>query len=102
MEKKRRRRGRREESQERHGSLVFCMETMILVWILVWKSEFLWISLDFVWILYGKKENQTINQILMNLGLKELYLVYWLCFGLGLVDCNPQLRNICIKKILGF
>ena len=25
-----------------------------------------------------------------------------LCFGLGLVDCNPQLRNICIKEILGF
>ena len=36
------------------------------------------------------------------LGLKEPYLVYWLCFGLGLVDCNPQLRNICIKEILGF
>ena len=30
------------------------------------------------------------------------YLVYWLCFGLGLVDCNPQLKNICIKEILGF
>ena len=38
----------------------------------------------------------------MNLGLKEPYLVYCLCFGLGLVDCNPQLRNICIKEILGF
>ena len=38
----------------------------------------------------------------MNLGLKEPYLVYWWCFGLGLVDCNPQLRNICIKEILGF
>ena len=38
----------------------------------------------------------------MNLGLKEPYLVYWLCFGLGLVDCNPRLRNICIKEILGF
>ena len=37
----------------------------------------------------------------MNLGLKEPYLVYWLCFGLGLVDCNPQLMNICIKEILG-
>ena len=38
----------------------------------------------------------------MNLGLKEPYLVYWLCFELGLVDCNHQLRNICIKEILGF
>ena len=28
--------------------------------------------------------------------------IVWLCFGLGLVDCNPQLRNICIKKLLGF
>ena len=66
--------------------------------------RFLWIILDtcidfygFVW-----KKNQTINPFLMNLDLKEPYLVYWLCFGLGLVDCNPQLRNICIKKILGF
>ena len=49
-----------------------------------------------------KKNNQTINPFLMNLGLKEPYLVYWLCFGLGLVDCNHQLRNICIKEILGF
>ena len=54
-----------------------------------------------VWILYGKK-NQTINPFLKNLGLKEPNLVYWLCFGLGLVDCNPQLRNICIKEILRF
>ena len=59
----------------------------------------------FVWILYEfymKKKNQTIDPTLMNLGLKEPYLVYWLCFGRGLVDCNPQLRNICINKILGF
>ena len=48
--------------------------------------------------LYGKK-NQTINSFLMYLDLKEPCLVYWLCFGLGLVDCNPQLRNICIKEI---
>ena len=49
-----------------------------------------------------EKKNQTINLFLMNLGLKEPYLVYWLCFELELIDCNPQLRNICIKKILGF
>ena len=61
------------------------METMILVWILVWKYGFLWISFDFVW----KKKNQTINPFLMNLSLKEPYLVYSLCFGLGLVDFNP-------------
>ena len=65
---------------------------------------FLWIILDtcidfygFVW-----KKNQTINPFLINLDLKEPYLVYWLCFGFGLVDCNPQLRNICIMEILGF
>ena len=51
---------------------------------------------EFVW-----RKKSTINPILMNLGLKELYLVYWLCFGRELVDCNPQLRNICIKEILG-
>ena len=58
-----------------------------------------------IWILHGfcmEKKNQTINPFLMNLGLKEPYLVYWLYFGLGLVDCNPRLRNICIKEILGF
>ena len=55
----------------------------------------------FVWILYReKKSNHKSN--FDDLGLKEPYLVYWLCFGRGLVDCNPQLRNICIKKILGF
>ena len=44
-------------------------------------------------------EEETIDPFFfMNLGLKEPYLVYWLCFGLGLVDC----RNICIKEILGF
>ena len=56
--------------------------------------EFVYGTLDervyvFVW------ENQTINPFLMN-------LVYWWCFGFGLVDCNPQVRNICIKEILGF
>ena len=69
--------------------------------ILVWKYRFY----GFVWILYEfcmEKKNQTIYPILMNFGLKEPYLVYWLCFGRGLVDCNPQLRNICIKEILGF
>ena len=54
----------------------------------------------FFFFLYGK--NQTINPFLMNLGLKETYLVYWWCFGFGLVDCNPQVKNICIKEILGF
>ena len=62
---------------------------------------------DLVWIIglldFGmEKKKKTINPFLMNLGLKEPYLVYWLCFGLGLVDCNPQLRNIFIKEILGF
>ena len=70
------------------------METMILVWIIG--------LLDFC--MNCLMKNKTINHFffLMNLGLKEPYLVYWLCFELGLVDCNPQLRNICIKEILGF
>ena len=38
----------------------------------------------------------------MNLGLKEPYLVYWLRFGLGLVDCNPQLRIFVLRKYWGF
>ena len=48
-----------------------------LVWILVY------ISMD----LYEKKSNH--KPIFDDLGLKEPYLIYWLCFGLGLVDCNP-------------
>ena len=73
------------------------METMILVWIIG--------LLDFCMELFDEEE--TISPhffffFFMNLGLKEPYLVYWLCFGLGLVYCNPQLRNICIKEILGF
>ena len=51
--------------------------------ILVWKYEFLWICLDFVW---RKKSNHKPN--FDDLGLKEPYLVYWLCFGRRLVDCN--------------
>ena len=70
---------------EKYGT---CMETMILVWIIK--------LLDFCMELFDEEE--TINPFfLINLGLKEPYLVYWLCFRLGLVDCNPQLRNICIK-----
>ena len=70
------------------------METMILVWIIG--------LLDFCMELFDEEE--TINPFFFffNLGLKEHYLVYWLCFGLGLVDCNPQFRNICIMEILGF
>ena len=62
--------------------------------ILVWINRLL----DFCMELFDKEE----TFFLMNLGLKEPYLVCWLCFRLGLVDCNPQLRNICIKEILGF
>ena len=29
------------------------------------------------------------------------FMLNLLCFGLGLIDCAPQLRNICIKEILG-
>ena len=71
------------------------------LWILVWNvwnlCMELWMGVYvFVW------ENQTKNLFLINLGLKEPYFIYWWGFGLGLFDCNPQLRNICIKEILGF
>ena len=69
------------------------MKTMIFVWII----RLLYFYMELF------DEEETINPFFfMNLGLKEPYLVYWLCFGLGLVDCNPQLRNISIKEILGF
>ena len=72
------------------------METMILVWIIG--------LLDFCMELFDEEE--TINPFFFfffyEFGSKRTYLVYWLCFGLWLVDCNPQLRNICIKEILGF
>ena len=68
---------------------------------------FLWVFMDYFGYLYRflwicMEKNQTINPFLMSLDLKEPYLVYWLCFGLELVDCNPQLMNICIKEIFGF
>ena len=67
------------------------METMILLWIIG--------LLDFCMELFDEEE--TINPFFfMNLGLKEPYSVYWLCFGLRLVDCNPQLRNICLREML--
>ena len=34
-------------------------------------------AMDFVWIYDFVWKNQTINPFLMNLGLKEPYLVYW-------------------------
>ena len=74
---------------EKYGT---CMETMILVWIIG--------LLDFCMELFDEEE--TINPFFDEFSSKEPYLVYWLCFGLGFVDCNPQLRNICIKEILGF
>ena len=46
-----------------------------LVWILVY------ISMD----LYEKKKSNH-KPIFDELGLKEPYLVYWLCFGLEFVD----------------
>ena len=70
--------------------------------------EFLWVFMDYFGYLYDfygfvwKKKNQTINPFLMNLNLKEPYLVYWLCFGLGLVNCNPQLRKFVLRKYWGF
>ena len=97
--KKKRREEEEEEGEEkRYGSLGFFMEKL---WILVWNvwnlCMALWMGVYvFVW------ENQTINPFLINFGLKEPYLVYWWCFGFRLVDCNPQVRNICIKEILGF
>ena len=63
------------------------MKTMILVWIIG--------LLNFCMELFDEEE--TINPFFFNLGLKEHYLVYWLCFGLELVDCNPQLRNVLRK-----
>ena len=53
--------------------------------------------MNFVW---RKKSNHKPN--FDDFGLKEPYLVYWLCFGRWLVDYNPQLRNIYIKEILEF
>ena len=81
MEKKRRRRGRREESQERYGSLVFCMETMILVWIIVWKYEFLWISLDFVWKKRKSNHKPNFDEFGSKRTLLGILVVFWTWVG---------------------
>ena len=40
---------------------------------------------DLIWIIglldLGMEKNQTINPFLINLGLKEPYLVYWWCLA---------------------
>ena len=68
-----------EGEEQRYESLGFCMKKL---WILVWNvwnlCMELWMGVFvFVW------ENQTINPFLMNLGLKEPYLIYWWCLDLG-------------------
>ena len=69
------------------------METMILLWI-IGLFEFCMELFD---------EEETINRFFFyEFGSKRTLLGILVVFGLGLVDCNPQLRNICIKGILGF
>ena len=72
---------------------------MDFVWILMGFYGLVWILVLISMDLYEKKSNH--KPIFDELGIKETYLVYWLCFGHGLVYCNPQLRNICIKEIFG-
>ena len=69
------------------------MKTMILVWIIG--------LLDFCMELFDEEE--TINPFFLDeFGYKRTLLGILVVFGLGLVDCNPQSRSICIKEILGF
>ena len=69
---------------------------------------FLWVFMDcfgylyrFIWICMENKSNH--KPIFDEFGSKRTILgilvVFWTW---GLVDCNPQLRNICIKEILRF
>ena len=72
MKREKRREEKRKKKREKNGSLGFCMEKL---WIFVWNvwnlCMELWMGVFvFVW------ENKTINPFLMNLGLKEPYLVY--------------------------
>ena len=42
------------------------------------------------------------GSIQRNLEFRVIQFLFWVHLFFGLVDCNPQLRNICIKEILGF
>ena len=46
-------------------------------------------------------EKSNHKPIFYEFGSKRTLLVILVVFWIGLVECNPQLRNICIKKILG-
>ena len=67
---------------------------------------FLWVFMDyfgylyrFLWICMEKSNHKP---IFYEFGSKRTLLGILVVFLIGLVECNPQLRNICIKEILGF
>ena len=67
---------------------------------------FLWVFMDyfgylyrFLWICMEKSNHKPIFD---EFGSKRTLLGILVMFWIALVECNPQLRNICIKEILGF
>ena len=90
--KKRRRRGRRRKRKKKERKSK--------------RYGFLWVFMDyfgylyrFLWICMEKSNHKPIFD---EFGSKRTLLGILVVFWIGLVECNPQLRNICIKKILGF
>ena len=47
-------------------------------------------------------EKSNHKPIFDDFGSKRTLLSILVVFWIELVECNPQLRNICIKEILGF
>ena len=81
--KRRRRRKRREKGMDFYG---FFMDYFGYLY------RFLWICME--------KSNH--KPIFDEFGSKRTLLGILVVFWIGLVECNPQLKNICIKEILGF
>ena len=79
MDREKRREKRREEEEEEEKRRKKRRRSNVMNLL-----TFVWKIMDFctlVWMLWFVLKNQTINPFfLMNLGLKEPYLVYWWCF----------------------
>ena len=66
------------------------------LWVFMYYFGYLY---KFLWICMEKSNHKPIFD---EFGSKRTLLGILVVFWIGLVECNPQLRNICIKEILGF
>ena len=95
------RRGKRgeEEGEEEEKRREKVWNLLSFVWILVWKYEFLWISLDFVW------KSRFLYEKIMDFSMECLEFVYGtldgcLCFCMGKSNHKPIFDEFGSKRTL--